>query len=85
MNNNDRLPETPSEQAAQAYLDACEHKLTSVEIDAIARDLHLPAAEIAELYAQLYADLKARARVTDYLRVLVSRKVRARYQGRRLS
>lgn len=52
------------------------------EIDAIARELNRPVEEIADLYAQLYADLKSRAQVTDYLPVLVARKVRA--QVRRL-
>lgn len=85
METKDRPSDEPPEKAAQDFLDACETKLTSREIDAIARDLDLPAAEVAEIYSQLYADLKARARVTDYLRVLVSRKVRARYRSRRLS
>lgn len=52
------------------------------EIDAIARELNRPVEEIADVYAQLYADLKSRAQVTDYLPVLVARKVRA--QLRRL-
>lgn len=85
METDDRASEKSPEEAAQDYLEACENKLARHEIDAIARELDLPAAEVAEIYAELYADLKARARVTDYLRVLVSRKVRARYQSRRLS
>lgn len=85
METNDHPSGKPPAKASRDYLEACENKLSSREIDAIARDLGLPAAEIAEIYSQLYADLKARARVTDYLRVLVSRKVRARYQSPRLS
>jgi hypothetical protein len=50
------------------------------EIEAIASELDLPAGEIAEFYARMYADLKARAQVTDYLPVLVARKVRARFR-----
>lgn len=85
METNDPPSGKHPEKAAQDFLEACENKLARHEIDAIARDLDLPAAEVAEIYAQLYADLKARARVTDYLRVLVSRKVRVRYQSRPLS
>lgn len=50
------------------------------EIDAIARELDRPAGEIAEVYAQMYEELKSRALVTDYLPVLVARKVRARFR-----
>ena len=85
MEINDRPAKKPFEKASQEYIEACENKLAGREIDAIARDLDLSAAEIAEIYSQLYADLKARARVTDYLRVLVARKVRARYRLRHLS
>jgi hypothetical protein len=85
METDDRASEKSPEKAAQEYREACENKLASREIDAIARELDLPAAEVAEIYSQLYTDLKSRARVTDYLRVFVSRKVRARYQSRRLS
>ena len=84
MDSNDRLDEWLPEEAV-GYPEDCENKFATLEIDMIARDLGLPPAEIAEIYAQLYAELKARARVTDYLRVFVSRKVRARYPHRRLS
>lgn len=82
METNDRSPVKPAELAAQDYPGSWENKLASHEIDVIARELNLPPAEIAEIYSQLYAELKARARVTDYLRVLVWRKVRARYPKR---
>jgi hypothetical protein len=85
MKTSDRPSDKPPEKVAQDFLRASEDRLTGLEIDAIARELDLPAAEIAEIYSQLYADLKVRARVTNYLRVLVSRKVRARYQSRPLS
>lgn len=85
METNNRPAGKPSEKTSQQYLEACENKLASREIDAIARDLDVPAAAIAEIYSQLYADLKAQARVTDYLRVFVSRKLRARYKSRRLT
>ena len=85
MKTDDRPSEKPTRKAAQDYLEVCETRLASREIELIARDLDLPAEEVADMYLQLYADLKARARITDYLRVFVSRKVRARYQSRRPS
>lgn len=66
--------------AQAASREAGEQLRLRREIDAIARELDLPAGEIAELYAQMYDDLKARAQVTDYLPVLVARKVRARFR-----
>ena len=62
------------------YREAGEQLRLLREIDAIARELERPADEIAEIYAVLYAELKSRARVTDYLPVLVARKVRARFR-----
>jgi phytoene/squalene synthetase len=59
------------------YREACDQLRHHREIDAIARELQRPACEIADIYAELYAELKARAQVTDYLPVLVARKVRA--------
>lgn len=85
MTTNDPPSEIPPGKASQNYLEARESRLARHEIDLIARDLNLPAEEIAETYAQLYADLKSRARVTDYLRVFVSRKVRARYRSTQAS
>lgn len=66
--------------AQAAYREACEQLRLRREIDAIARELGRPAGEIAEIYAELYAELKSRAQVTDYLPVLVARKVRARFR-----
>lgn len=61
--------------------ESAERQRAMREIDAIARELKRPAEEIAEVYNQLYADMKAHARVPDYVRVFAARKVRARYQG----
>ena len=61
--------------------EAAERQRAMREIDAIARELERPAEEIAEVYNQMYADMKAHARVPDYVRVFAARKVRARYQG----
>lgn len=80
---------TPIDHAASAegkhapgYREACERRREQREIEAIARDLQRPMAEIAKLYTELYESLKARAQVSDYLPVLVARKVRERYRRR---
>lgn len=66
--------------AAQSR-EAGERQGAMREIDAIARELKRPAEEIAAVYNQVYAAMKAHARVPDYVRVFTARKVRARYQG----
>jgi hypothetical protein len=83
MARDDEPAEQSSAKGLPQYHDAGERKIARREIDAIANDLDLPAEEIAAMYAQLYDDLKARAKVTDYLRVFVSRKIRARYPSAR--
>lgn len=65
---------------AEGFREACEKKREGREIEAIALELHRPAQEIARLYTEVYADLKAHARVTDYLQLFVSRRLRARYR-----
>lgn len=65
-----------------AFLEACEQRRRHLDIEAIARDLERPLPEVAELYNDLYATLKSRAQVTDFLPVLVARKVRARYPAK---
>lgn len=78
-NRTDHPGESARERFAPGYREACERKREHREIEAIARELDRPTGEIAEIYAELYADLRSRAQVTDYLPVLVARKVRARY------
>lgn len=73
------MDENGQDRRDPAYLEACEQKRRHLEIEAIARDLERSLPEVAELYADLYDTLKSRAQVTDYLPVLVARKVRARY------
>lgn len=78
MNASGQPAEIAPAQPASGYREACEQLRLLREIDAIARELERPACEIAEIYIALFAELKARALVTDYLPVLVARKVRAR-------
>jgi CII-binding regulator of phage lambda lysogenization HflD len=56
------------------------HARARLEIEAIARELERPLAEVAEIYTELDSELRSRAQVTDFLPVLVARKVRARFQ-----
>lgn len=70
---------------AREAMNAAEQKSNSREIESIARQLARPLAEIAELYADVYMDLKSNARILDYLPVLVARRVRARYQAEKAS
>ncbi|MDL2353880.1 MAG: DUF3562 domain-containing protein [Pseudomonadota bacterium] len=71
-----------TQRGASAQREAGERRRLLREIEAIARDLQRPADEIAAVYAALYAELRARARVVDFLLVLVARKIRARYRAR---
>jgi hypothetical protein len=52
------------------------------EIESIARDLGRPFLEIDALYADIFALLKSRAQVTDYLPIFVARTVRLLYQNK---
>lgn len=47
-----------------------------LEIEQMARQSGRPISEITELYVGIYADLKLRAKVTDYLPVFVARRIR---------
>lgn len=62
---------------ARHDLNAAEQMRNRREIESMARQLERPLSEIAELYTAIYADLKSRAQVVDYLPVLVARRVRA--------
>jgi hypothetical protein len=79
MNTSGHSPDIHENKYA-LYQEAAESKGAKREIEAIARDLARPPEEIANVYTELYADLRAHARVTDYVRVFAARKVRARFQ-----
>ena len=51
------------------------------QIESIARELNRPFSEIAALYADIFAHLKSRAQVTDYLPIFAARTVRLHYQS----
>ena len=53
-----------------------EQRLHSEAIQRLSRDLEMPEEEIRRVYEALLGGLKARARIKDYLVVLVSRNVR---------
>lgn len=73
-------PNSPRDLLAHHNLNTAEQKRHDREIEMIAQQLERPLAEIARMYADVYADLKSRAHVTDYLPLLVAKKVRARLQ-----
>jgi hypothetical protein len=52
-----------------------------LEIEAIARELNRPFEEIAQIFVAVDFELRSRACVTDFLPVLVARKVRARFRN----
>ena len=58
------------------------------DIEALAREAQVPLADVAQLYAREWAALTARAHITSFLPILVTRKVRAilrqRYHSRRV-
>lgn len=49
-------------------------------IQEVAATLHLPAEEIAHVYCAELANLCSHAAITDFLPVLVAKRVRARYR-----
>lgn len=67
-----QLTESPVEHAARLR--------ARYEIEAIAHDLQRPVGEVAELYMRIYAALRPRALVVDFLPLLVARKVRLCFQ-----
>jgi hypothetical protein len=52
------------------------------DIEALAREAHVPVEEVTQLYAYEWAALAARARITSFLPILTTRKVRAILQKR---
>lgn len=65
--------------STRCAMNLSEQPKSRREIEAIARELGLPVAQVAAQYAEEYARLEARAQVTHFLPVLVSRKLRASY------
>ena len=47
------------------------------DIEALAREAHVPLDDVAQLYARELAALTAGARITNFLPILTTRKVRA--------
>jgi hypothetical protein len=47
------------------------------DIEALAREAHVPLDDVAQLYARELAALTAGAHITSFLPILVTRKVRA--------
>lgn len=56
------------------------HRRKYLEIEAIALELDRPFAEVAQTFTEIDSELRCAAKVTDFLPVLVGRKVRARFK-----
>lgn len=52
------------------------------DIEALAREAHVPVEDVTQIYAHEWAALAARARITGFLPILTTRKVRAILQKR---
>ena len=59
------------------HADGGERSRHFGEIQVLADELGRPVPEIAQLYEDVLDSLRAQARVTDFLAVLVSKRVRA--------
>ena len=66
---------------ATSYREHFLQKQNQGAMESIARELNRPLSEIATLYATIFDNLKSRARVTDYLPIIVARTVRRHYQN----
>ena len=60
------------------YENYTERKQHSRAMQRLAEDLHIPEEEIQILYETVLCSLKERARIKDYLAILVCRDVKAR-------
>ncbi len=60
----------------QLYLNADDRMKHLREILSIADDLHRPISEVTQLYEDVFEYLRVHARVTNFLPILVSKKVR---------
>jgi len=58
--------------------DANERPSDLGAIEALAKELNLPIAEVRQAYESEFARLKATARVTEYLGLFASRRARER-------
>lgn len=62
------------------YADANDHEKHFAEIQAIAEKVGRPVSEVAECYQEIFVRMASDAAVTDFLLILVSKKVRERYR-----
>lgn len=69
-------------ESTRSYLcaDANDCKEHSAEIQAIAEKVGRPVSEVAERYEEVFERMAATAAVTNFLVILVSKKIRERYR-----
>jgi hypothetical protein len=65
------------------YEDRDEEALHQSVVAALAREIHLPVANVKTAYEIEFARLKSRAKVKDYLVLLTSRRTREKLLGKR--
>jgi uncharacterized protein (DUF2126 family) len=58
------------------YSDPSDRKKHFGAIQSLADDLHRPVPEVVQMYEEILEHLQDQARITDYLPILVSKKVR---------
>ncbi|MGD0883977.1 MAG: DUF3562 domain-containing protein [Thermodesulfovibrionales bacterium] len=63
------------------YESDTDRKHHSRAIQMLARDLRIPEEEIQTLYETMLCSLRERARIKDYLAILVSRNVKDMIRG----
>lgn len=70
----------PAATRHELYSDIHERMKHFSEVESIAQDIQRPVSEIAAVYEEVLGHMRAHARITDFLLVLVSKKVRERYR-----
>lgn len=76
MTSTEARPDDTASQEDAIYADSHDRQRHLGSMRAIADELHRPIDEIAGLYEEVLAQMRAHARIPDYLPVLVSKKVR---------
>lgn len=63
------------------FHDEKESERHALEIKLLAQEIGWPIQEVEELYEEIHEHLRARARILDYLPILVSKRVKEIYRN----
>lgn len=77
MGSDDRHPEDAAASAPLAGIGLEQQQLHLRVVESIASDMQRPVQEILPLYDQVLREMHDEARITDYLPIFVSRRVRS--------